>query len=354
MLFLMLPGLFFKLTGRPIVVSSLFGITFYIGVLSIVYITVSALRKRNYRLLIAPWWFFIVFLYLEYGSISFSSYQMMRKLDRFMLTMTPAMALAFGVVLSDVWGFGKERITSVRKIHIRRIAGPLSLFVMAAVLITSYMVMNTQKENRKRNLGLFKWGYYDILKERPNLPVYNTGGWWNNKLSFFYLPDLNFADMPWRHSRMLRDLKAVNDPSTLAGSHVIIDRRHFSGENDLRIVHSYDDFGNFIKLPPNEWELIGRNNFVEIYEVPEGWVYDEPDGKELALESLMYSMEISDFMLFLSNLHPDLVSSLGEQQFAGLVKILVDKNDPNHEAMLGERLQYKKLGEKWKITFNLD
>ena len=363
MLYLMFPGFFMKLTGRPVYLSALFGVTFYAGIFCVVYTTVKAFRKRDFRLLLAPWWFLIVYLYLEYGTISFSSYQMMRKLDRFLLTLTPAMAMAFGVVISDVLGLGgeklinrkllNEKIRKFKKTKLRHLSAFIMLVVLAYVFYTSFEVLDYQKTGRDNNLRIFRWGYYQVLKDKPHRPIYDTGGWWKNKLSFYYLPDLRYAEMPWRRSDMFRDLQTVSAPSELAGSYVILDRRHFSGENDLRIKHSYDDFVSYVKLPPEDWRLLGRNYDVEIYEVPGEWDYVEPDGKKLVLDSFYYSMKIGDFMLFTNCLHPDLISSLTEEQFAGLVKILVDKNNPVRSELLGERLEYRKHNGRWKIGFNL-
>lgn len=354
MLYYMFPILFMKLTGRPVIMSSLFGLTFYVGIVCIIYTVLKALKKRDFRILIALWWFLIVYLFLEYGTISFTSYQMMKKLDRFLLTLTPAMALSFGVVLSDAWGLGSEKIKHLKKIKRRWIAAFLSSVVMCSMLYSSYMVISAQKSNIDNNLRKFRWGYFNVLENKPHKPVYNTGGWWNNKLSFYFLPDLHYAEMPWRHSAMLRDLKAVNNPSDLAGSYVIIDRSHFSGDNDLRIKHSYDDFGSYVKLPPGEWTLLGSEYNIEIYEVPDGWSYIEPDGKDLALKSLLRSINISDFMLFLNSLHPDFLSRLTEEQLGTLIQILVNEKNPTRVELLGKRLEYREYNGHWKIFFNLN
>ncbi|MCD6307373.1 MAG: glycosyltransferase family 39 protein [Candidatus Latescibacteria bacterium] len=354
MLFYMLPGAFGVFMGRPFSMSSLYGITFYAGILCVAYTAVKAWRKRDYRLAVAPWWFLLVYLYLEFGTVSFTKYQMMKKLDRFLLTLTPAMAMCYGVVLADAWGLGAAWLKSMGRLNKHLATGVAATLVMVIVLYTSFLTLIGQKADRGRNMAKFRWGYREVLAGRPNLPVYTTGGWWENKLSFYYMPDVRFAEMPWRRSDMLLDLKNVGDTAELAGSHVIIDRSHFSGRNDLRIKHSYDDFGSFVRLPPEEWTLLGRREDVEIYSVPEGWRYEEPDGKDLARRSFLYSIKAGDFPLFLYNLDPGFVSGIGEQQLSALVRALVDENNPLRNELLNERLLYTEHEGHWKIMFNLE
>ncbi|HDY89105.1 MAG TPA: hypothetical protein ENH82_13450 [bacterium] len=100
MLYYMIPGLF----RHDFSISGMFGYTFYIGIPCVIYVGVKGIIQRNKSLLIILWWFLIVYLFLEFGTLSYSHYQMMKKLPRFLLTLTPAMALAYGVVLSDAFG----------------------------------------------------------------------------------------------------------------------------------------------------------------------------------------------------------------------------------------------------------
>ena len=276
---------------------------------------------------------------------------MMKKLPRFLLTLTPALALGYGVALSDAIGLGTVKIKKFKNVKFRQVSGSIAFIVTAWLLYTSFGVVRARKESIDYNLSLFKWGYFDVLKDRPHKPVYNTGGWWDNKLSFYFLPDMRYADMPWRRSDMLRDIKEVKNPSELAGSYVILDRRHFSGNNDLRIRHSYDEFGGYVKVPPDEWRLLGRSRGAEIYEVPEGWTYVEPDGKELVYKALLHSVEIEDVMLFLNCLTPEFVNNMTQQIFSTLFLILKNKNDPRRNELLTEHLEYRKHDGMWKIHF---
>lgn len=198
----------------------------------------------------------------------------------------------------------------------------------------------------------FRWGYNDVLKNRPNRPVYQTGGWWNNKLSFYFLPDVGYADINGRRSEILRDLKKVENPSELAGSYVLIDRKHFTGQNDLRIQHSYDDFGSFVLAPPQEWISIGNKFFVEIYEVPEQWSYTEPDGKALIREAFVQSAVDSDPMRFLYCLHPMYRQNLDQNAFYKLINTLRNMGDSERTAYLDEHLRYGETQGKWKVYFD--
>ena len=150
---------------------------------------------------------------------------------------------------------------------------------------------------------------------------------------------------------MLRDLKIVKDTRELGGSYVILDRNNFSGMNDLRIKHSYDDFGSYVKLPPKEWKLLGSKWFVDIYEIPEGWTYVEPDEKELVLGALLYSVKINDVMLFLNSLHPDFPSLISLKPLSELFETLGKENGPMRYELLEKRLEYRKYNGRWKIQF---
>ena len=211
-----------------------------------------------------------------------------------------------------------------------------------------------KKASFDANMAKFRWGYYEVLKNLPHKPVYATGGWWYNRLSFYFLPDLRFVDMSWRRSDMLRNLIEVENLSELAESYVIIDHSHFTGENDLEVMHSYDSFGSYVQVPPEEWELLGNNHGVEIYSVPENWIYVEPDGRELALNALLRSLKVGDGMLFIYTLHPDFLSSLNETQANNLIRILSSKNNPERAELLDSRLEYKKHNGKWKILFKFN
>ena len=366
-LWYMLPGVHSAPNGARIFASSLFGYTFYLGIPCLAYAALKGALRRDRMLLLAPWWFLVGYLFLEFGSISFDRYQMMLKLPRFLLTLTPAMAVGFGIVLADAFGFGRNRAPAEpresRKMKApakrrggayRYLTTPAAAAAVLWMLVTSWEAMSYQSDSLKRNMQTFRWGYRDVLKDLPHKPIYGTGGWWNNKLSFYLLPDIRFADMPWRRSTMLRDLKAVKNPSGLADSYIVLDRTNFTGQNDLRIRHSYDDFGSWVLLPPKEWKLFGVKYHTEIYEVPAGWTYAEPDGKQLAYGSLLHALRMDDFMLFFYSLHPDFLKTLSEERFWSLFALLKNEQDPKRAELLGSRLQYREYNGRWKIAFTLN
>ncbi len=365
-LFYMFPGFFRGLTGQDQWASNLFGLTFYAGTPCVLYAAVKGWIKKDRRLLLAPWWFLLGYLFIEYGTISFSSYHMMLKLPRFLLTITPPMALACGVALADAFGrTGKTAPVTPEKplrkgtaatkragTDIRWLTAPFAAIIFAAILFTSWGAMKYQHDSLNFNMSQFRWAYNDVLKNRPRLPIYGTGGWWDNKLSFYMLPDIRYATMPWRKSNMLRDLKAAQNPAELGGSYIIMDRTNFSGQNDLRIRHSYDEFGPWALLPPKEWKLLGAQNGTEIYEVPAGWTYTAPSPEELASGSLLHAVKVDDYVLFLYNLHPEFVKTLTKEQFWGLFGLLKDERDPGRADMLAKRLMYRDDNGKMKIEFN--
>jgi hypothetical protein len=350
----MFPGFFTDLNGEKLpFFSNTFGYTFYAGFLCLAYATWKSLRRHDWKLLIIPWWFLIGYLFLEFGSVSFTSFQMMTKLPRFLLTITPPMALVCGMIMNDAVGLGTKKVRNFSGLNIRWASGVIAVAVLIYLLFTSYRAASYQKSSLDYNMHMYRWAYQDIFKNRPHLPLYGTGGWWWNKLSFYFLPDIRYADMPWRRSDMLRDLKAVKDPSELDGSYIILDRTNFTGQNDLRIRHSYDDFGTWALLPPREWKLLGNREHVEIYEVPSGWTYSEPDGKELANGSLLFALRQDDPGLFVYTLHPEFLSRLTEEKFWELFAILKDNNDPKRTDLLNNRIEYKEDKNRWKILFNL-
>lgn len=365
--FYMFPG-FFRGIGQGQWASSLFGFTFYAGLPCLLYAAVKGLVKRDRKPLLAAWWFLLGYLFIEYGTISFSSYHMMLKLPRFLLTITPPLALACGLTLADAFGLGRKPIPS-KSIQagkkgaaeprrsgtdFRWLAVPVTVTVMGLVLYTSWGVMRYQRDSLRYNMSQFRWGYNEVLKGRPHKPVYGTGGWWFNKLPFYFLPDIRFADMPWRRSGMLRDLKAVKNPSELGGSYIVLDRTNFSGQNDLRVRHSYDDFGPWALLPPKEWKLLGMRNGTEIYEVPAGWKYTEPDPETLAYGSLLHAVKVDDYVLFLHALYPEFVSRLTKEQFWGLFGLMKDEKNPAREELLSKRLVYREYNGRTKIDFNIN
>ena len=357
--FFMLPGLFSGVTARQGFISGLFGFTMYAGIAAAIYSAIAGAVKKNYRLLMPLWWFMVVYLYLEFGTISFDSYQMMKKLDRFILTLTPALALGLGILLTDAFALGDGRIDRKmlrRVIRNRRalLTGVVSTVAMIWILVWSYRVADYQKGSRETNMRFFRWGYHEVLADRPVLPVYTTGGWWPNKLSFYYMPDIRFAEMPWRKSDMIRDLADVETPGVLCGSHVIIDRRHFTGDNDLRIRHSYGDYPSFIQLPPEEWTLLGNQYGVEIYEVPDTWTYTPYDGKALVYKTMLLSLEVRDPALLLFCLAPDFINTLQQESFTQLFRALSATDNPARDELLGSRLEYQEVNGLWKIRFNLD
>jgi len=357
--YMMLPVLYSKMVGRLLLASGLFGYIFYPGVAAVIYTTVKYTMKKKYLQLTAPWLFLLIYLYLDFGTVSFTSYQMMRKLDRFLLTLTPAMALCYGVALTDMFGLGREQISHLsdvlKRLKKRRryiATSIIAIVVMAFVLTTSYFTMASQYADRNRNLAKFRWGYNDVLKNRPHRVIYNTGGWWENKLAFYMLPDLDFAEMLWHRSESLRDMKGAK-ATELAGSYVIIDRTHFSGENDLRIRHSYDEFGTFVRVPPEDWQLIGSQYSVEIYEVSEGWTYEEPNKNQFAMTTMKRALETGDIPLFLSILHPSFLAKLDQERFSVLVNRLTNSDDAVRQDMVN-RIEFLEDADIIKIVFNLN
>lgn len=338
------------LIGRGSMLSPMYGIIFYIGIPCVIYTAVKAWRSGERMALLMPLWFVLVYLMLDFGSLSFTSYQMMKKLPRFLLTLTPAMAMAWGVVLADAFGVGTRVIRSISEVKLRWVTAVPAIVVMLLVLYTSGITMAYQKSSRDANMAKFRWGYGNVLAKRSQLPVYGTGGWWFNKLSFYYMPDLRYADMRGKRSDMLRDLMAERDPWRLAGSHVIIDRSHFTGQNDLRIRHSYDDAEPWVLAPPEEWELIGQGYNTEIYAVSEKWTYRPVPDSLTVRRAMRGALGSNDPMRFLYTLNPEYVKTLDKNTFFARMNELRQMTDEQFESFIDNHAVFSEYQGKVKIT----
>ncbi|MFC1542231.1 ArnT family glycosyltransferase [Candidatus Latescibacterota bacterium] len=351
----MFPEFFSAFRGGRGYINPIFGINFVLGVPFLLYVTVKSLVKRNWKLLIIPWWFLLAYLYQEFGTISFESYQMMRKLSRFLLLLTPALAIGYGVIFSDIAQVVSERIKKYKRLTLLHIPTVSIIGILIILHLFSLMfVLIISKNNTRYSIRKYRWVYYRVLSEKPNKPVYHTGGWWNNKLAYYYLPDIRYADVSWDRSTMLRDLKNVKNPTELRGSYVIVDRSHFNSENDLNLLLSYDDYGSYLQFPSDEWEFLGSAYNVEIYEVPNGWVYVEPDEQEIALNAFIHALKVKDLMLAIQNLHPDFLSGFSGEQFRAFIDSIIDLNSPLSKQIFSEKVRYKMYNGKWKLLFLLD
>ncbi len=360
----MFPFLFTRSSDGMWFLSSTYGLAFFLGVPCLVYTVIKSLKRRNYFMLIAFWWFLIGYLFLEFGTISFTSYQMMKKLPRFLLILSPALALGYGVVLADIIRSVRKRYRREKKIityHV--IPGVVLVGIMVILQIFSlFVVVVPRKHSTDANVEKYRTCFYEVLKKRWRKSVFITGGWWRNKLAFYYLPDERYADVSWDRSTMLRDLQKVSDPSELAGSYLILDRSHFNGNNDLRVMHEYDDFGSYLMLPPKEWKLLANKVFfrsntrydVELYEIPVGWTYDEPEGRDFVVGSFRHAMENNDIFLAYQNLHPDFVRSLTKDQFWDFMKQVMDLTPQQADELFAKQVTFKEYNGKWKLQFVLN
>jgi len=349
--YFMFPGLFWKITGKPGFIDPLFGLTFTFGVPLLIAATIAAKRKKTTTFLIIPWWFLSGYLYHEFGSISFSSYQMMKKLPRFLLVLTPPIAISCGYLTGMFISWLTRRWRKQKSSPVPYVAGAFLIAILVGMVYVFWGVFALTKYAEANEMNVYRWAAYDVLKNRPRKPVYQTGGWWRNKLSFYLLPDERFVDLSWKRSGLIRDLMAVDDPASLGGSYVIIDRSHFTGQNSLKVAHSYASFGGYMVYPPPEWNNLGTEYGVEIYEVPDRWVYIEPEGKELALNGFHHAIETGDLMLAIFVMHPDFVNSFNGQTFRTFIDTISDEDNPQSR-QLYETVTYQEYNGRWKLVFH--
>ena len=214
--------------------------------------------------------------------------------------LSPGLALAYGIVLSDLHGYMLKRIRKAKKLTFGIIPGSVLLGVIIILhLFSLFGVVVPRSWSMKKNVAKFRWAQEKVLGDLPRKPVYMTGGWWLNKMAFFMLPDLRYADVTWDRSAEFRNLGDVKEPSELSGSYIVLDRSHFNGDNDLRVRHAYDTFANYVQLPPPDWKLLGSRDYVEIYEVPDNWDYSEPEGQAFTLGAFEHAMAAKDIVDYL-------------------------------------------------------
>ncbi len=349
------PEFFGKIRGGRGFINPIFGINFVLGVPFIVYVTLKSIVKRDWKTAVIPWWFLIAYLYQEFGSISFSQYQMMRKLSRFLLLLTPALALGYGVIFYDIARKIRKRAEKYRRLTLMHVPTVSIMGVLLILHLFSLLfVLMISRNNTNYSIRKYRWAYYRVLEDRPVAPIYLTGGWWRNKLAYYYLPDERFADVEWDRSEMLRDLTDISDSSELAGAYVLIDRTHFSGQNDLGLRLSYENLGQFVRVPPEEWDLLASGYNVEIYKVPETWVYQPVDEKQLVLESFKHSLKVGDLMLAIQNLHPDFLGKFEGADFREFIDSIIDLESQYSMRMFSENVEFRKFGDNWKILFILE
>lgn len=104
-------------------------------------------------------------------------------------------------------------------------------------------------------------------------------------------------------------------------------------------------------LPPKEWKLLGAAGHVEIYEVPAGWTYTVPDGRDLARGSVLHALAHDDFMLFFANLDPGFLSSLTEERFWALFNGLKSEVAAGRADAVAGRMEFRESDGKWKVAF---
>lgn len=127
----------------------------YFGLALLISAIYLVVRKEK-RALVPASWFLVVFLYLGFGSQSFSKYVPVLASERFMILLCPAVVLLIGIALADVldWVRKKER-------WVRIASYCLLLYAVLFLFITSYFsVQYIQYSQYKGVLPLMQIGKY--------------------------------------------------------------------------------------------------------------------------------------------------------------------------------------------------
>ena len=338
--------------------SSEFGITFYLAVTAAIYSLVVYMKKREVRYIL--WWFVVLYAFIEYGTVSFSDYQMMKKLPRFLTTLLPAASILMGISVAQLLGLFNTKSFKPGRLIPRESLKIIVWAVMVVFITHSLWAAHTLKVTISKNMDKFRWGYKEVLKNEPVEKAVISGGWWANKLGTYFLPKEGFfffpGGLPASNIIQVTDIK---DISELDGCHVIIDDSHFTGFNDLRVNLSYDDLIPELCLPPENWKLMGDAHSVQIYSVPHGQVSEKrkltkEEKQQRAIAVFKRALSHGQLPgLFSSILSKNFLKKYGKRGAIGLYYHFIQrKNSPEIKQLMNSMRLVEENG-KLKIDFNI-
>ena len=298
-------------------------------------------------LLIPLVWLFIVYMCGEYGTISLSKYEQLRKQPRFLLIQTmPGILLV--ALLAD------RMISEWRAHPIRNVSGVVMVLFL---LLTSIGI--TQKEAAKslKHIAPYR-ETYDLLKGRPLKDLFLTEGWWPLRMSHYLGRENGYRDPPGGPGNRLRHLKSTNDIRDIRDAYAVVDRNPFEGVGDFKF--GYSSYPPFVKRTPPHWQKLGGSHNVEVYyapqEIPDEIVASYADtasgpvpdfstweGSRSALEQ---AMRDRDFELFKSCLRKEFKSSYSDAQLRKLFTSLLKSQTPEMISRLEQRHFIQEDG-KW-------
>ena len=298
-------------------------------------------------LLIPLVWLFIVYMYGEYGTISLSKYEQLRKQPRFLLVQTMPGILMVALLA--------DRMISDWRAHPIRNASGVGMVLF--LLVSSIGI--TQKEAAKslKHIAPYR-ETYDLLKGRPQKDLFLTEGWWPLRMSHYLGRENGYRDPPGGPGNRLRHLKNVVDIRDIRDAYAVVDRNPFEGVGDFKF--GYSSYPSFVKRTPPHWQKLGGFHNVEVYYAPQE-VSNEivasyadtasaspPDFSswEGARSALEQAIRDKDFELFQSCLRKKMKSSYRDAQLRGLFDSLLKNQTPEMISRL-ERRHFIQEDGKW-------
>ncbi len=174
-----------------------FGFFYYFAALSFIYLIFSRQKNRFIPLL----WFAVIFLYLQFGSMSLTNYLPMHRLERHLTIVTIPALLCLSCLLVNLWGGVKLRI--IKRVFVALIC----LFLLASSIFYAYHL--------NEYLRASTWDIrqmVEFFKQHPGKTIYADVGVTSHLFFYGKFENQNF----------LRDITYVKNESELKGSYVVI------------------------------------------------------------------------------------------------------------------------------------
>lgn len=225
-----------------------YGLFYYFVGLSAIFLLFKRKKESNILLI----WLFSFFLYLQFGTMSFTSYVPIHRLARHLSVITVPSLLILSVFLNRIFLNKKRFIKSLRYTTILII----SMFLLVSSIYYIYYTTDYLRESTRdvRDIHLF-------LKEELNKKIYTDTGTFHH-LRFYF---------KFEKDNKIRILTKSTTLDELHDSYVIV--------NGTRGIIENPQFeSNYLRYPLEDWELIktfsNANKFIygkfdpKIYYVP--------------------------------------------------------------------------------------
>ena len=203
-----------------------YGLFYYFILISFIYILI----KRDKKSFIPFLWFVLLFLYLEFGSMSYTQYVPIHKLPRHLTVITIPALLCLSYFLTDMV---KGKYPQRKKI--------LFVAVVGFILISSVLYTKFTSDYLKASTFDMK-EIYKYLKDYPDKNIYCDIGTLSH-LRFYF---------GFKNDEHIKDLSFVKNVKELRDSFVILNGSRGVVENTL----GSNNIPNFTRSPSSNWKLM--------------------------------------------------------------------------------------------------